>query len=50
MADLYAPLGHDVSQVSHNSYCPRRKDLLEAMSSGGRVGFDTPYFPRGSNS
>ncbi|KIW62218.1 hypothetical protein, variant [Phialophora macrospora] len=47
MADLYAPLGHDVSRVSHHGHCPRRKDLLEAMSSGGRVGFDTPYFPRG---
>ncbi|ETI20120.1 hypothetical protein G647_08154 [Cladophialophora carrionii CBS 160.54] len=47
MADLYAPLGHDASQVSHDGYCPRRKDLLEAMSSGGRIGFDAPYFPRG---
>ncbi|EXJ54774.1 hypothetical protein A1O7_10115 [Cladophialophora yegresii CBS 114405] len=47
MADLYAPLGHEASKVSHNGYCARRKDLLEAMSSGGRVGFDAPYFPRG---
>ncbi|OAG37964.1 hypothetical protein AYO21_07814 [Fonsecaea monophora] len=28
------------------AYCPRRKDLLEAMSGGGRIGFDAPYFPR----
>ncbi|KAJ9603065.1 hypothetical protein H2200_012360 [Cladophialophora chaetospira] len=46
-ADLYQRLGQDVSEVSHDGYCARRKDLLEAMSSGGRVGFDAPYFPRG---
>ncbi|EXJ57809.1 uncharacterized protein A1O5_12367 [Cladophialophora psammophila CBS 110553] len=45
--DLYLPPSPDQSlQGSPNAYCPRRKDLLEAMSSGGRIGFDTPYFPK----
>ena len=26
-------------------YCPNRASLLEAMSNGGRHGFDTPFFP-----
>ena len=30
-----------------NVFCPNRKTLLQAMSSGGRVGFDAPYNPRG---
>ncbi len=28
-------------------YCPNRAKLLEAMSGGGRHGFDVPYFPAG---
>ncbi|KAK9473771.1 uncharacterized protein V1510DRAFT_362701, partial [Dipodascopsis tothii] len=27
--------------------CGTKSDLLEAMSSGGRIGFDAPYMPRG---
>jgi hypothetical protein len=27
--------------------CPDRASLLAAMSSGGRIGFDAPYMPRG---
>lgn len=27
--------------------CNDRKALLEAMSGGGRIGFDAPYLPRG---
>ncbi|OAL20275.1 hypothetical protein AYO22_08987 [Fonsecaea multimorphosa] len=45
--DLYQPPSQD--QLLHGPptvYCPRRKELLEAMSGGGRIGFDTPYFPR----
>jgi len=29
-------------------YCPTRKSLLEAMSSGGRHGFDAAYAGKGS--
>ena len=27
--------------------CPDRKSMIEAMSSGGRIGNDAPYMPRG---
>ena len=27
--------------------CPDRTSMLEAMSSGGRIGRDAPYMPRG---
>ncbi|KAI1613441.1 hypothetical protein EDD36DRAFT_465565 [Exophiala viscosa] len=38
--DLYTP-PQDASK-----YCSRRADLLESMSQGGRIGFDTPYWPK----
>ncbi|OAP55524.1 hypothetical protein AYL99_10497 [Fonsecaea erecta] len=45
--DLYhAPSQGRPSQGARHVYCPRRKELLEAMSNGGRIGFDAPYFPR----
>ncbi|KAL8813085.1 MAG: hypothetical protein Q9200_000552 [Gallowayella weberi] len=46
--DIYLP-----PQASHATdkkqslYCPNRAKLLDAMSGGGRHGFDTPYFPLG---
>lgn len=36
--DLHMPLG---------TVCPDRSSMLAAMSSGGRVGRDAPYLPRG---
>jgi hypothetical protein len=36
--------------VAHNAYCSNRAQLLEAMSTGGRLGFDAPYTPRGGSS
>ena len=27
--------------------CPDRQSMIEAMSGGGRIGFDAPYMPRG---
>ncbi|KAI0883683.1 uncharacterized protein GGS22DRAFT_194942 [Annulohypoxylon maeteangense] len=36
--DLHIPFG---------SICPDRNSMLTAMSSGGRVGKDSPYVPRG---
>ncbi|KIW22244.1 uncharacterized protein PV07_12150 [Cladophialophora immunda] len=45
--DLYQPPSQDPPlQGAPNVYCPRRKELLEALSGGGRIGFDAPYFPR----
>jgi hypothetical protein len=35
--DLHAPFG---------PLCLQRKQMLTAMSSGGRIGFDAPYMPR----
>lgn len=31
----------------HTHYCPNRAALLEAMSGGGRHGFDAPFHPAG---
>lgn len=36
--DLHTPFG---------ALCPDRKSMLEAMSSGGRIGMDAPYMSRG---
>lgn len=36
--DLHAPFA---------PLCPDRKSLIQAMSGGGRIGFDAPYMPRG---
>lgn len=36
--DLHVPLG---------SVCPDKNSMLTAMSSGGRIGRDAPYLPRG---
>ena len=36
--DLHAPFA---------PLCPDRASMLEAMSSGGRIGHDAPYMPRG---
>ncbi|KAI9889265.1 MAG: hypothetical protein M1814_005640 [Vezdaea aestivalis] len=36
--DLHAPF---------SPLCDNRQSMLEAMSSGGRIGFDAPYIPRG---
>ncbi|KAI4183423.1 MAG: hypothetical protein L6R41_005402 [Letrouitia leprolyta] len=44
--DIYIPpfSRHDADK-KHSLYCPNRATLLEAMSGGGRHGFDNPYFP-----
>ncbi|KAI9797497.1 MAG: hypothetical protein M1835_000053 [Candelina submexicana] len=46
--DLYIPpttYGEQKSQ--HPPYCENRATLLNAMSGGGRQGFDSPFAPRG---
>lgn len=46
--DVYIPpIASLASTKKHSLYCPNRAKLLEAMSGGGRHGFDTPYFPLG---
>lgn len=32
--------------MSFEPLCQTRQDLLEAMSGGGRIGFDAPYMSR----
>ncbi|KAL8692238.1 MAG: hypothetical protein Q9218_002691 [Villophora microphyllina] len=44
--DIYLPPpSHLASAKKHSLFCPDRASLLQAMSGGGRHGFDTPYFP-----
>ena len=46
--DIYIPpTPRHATDKKHSLYCPNRARLLEAMSGGGRHGFDTPYFPIG---
>lgn len=46
--DIYIPpMARHATVKPHSLYCPNRASLLEAMSGGGRHGFDTPYFPMG---
>ncbi|KAL8720142.1 MAG: hypothetical protein Q9225_002957 [Loekoesia sp. 1 TL-2023] len=46
--DIYIPpIARQATDKKHSLYCPNRATLLEAMSGGGRHGFDTPYFPLG---
>ncbi|KAL8928957.1 MAG: hypothetical protein Q9172_000709 [Xanthocarpia lactea] len=46
--DVYVPpFASYASNKKHSLYCPNRAKLLEAMSGGGRHGFDMPYFPLG---
>ena len=46
--DLYhAPKALDPSIPKHVLYCRNRAKLLEAMSGGGRHGFEQPYYPAG---
>jgi hypothetical protein len=47
--DLYTPAESVYPGIpTPDVYCGTRKLLLEAMSSGGRIGFETPYLPRGT--
>jgi hypothetical protein len=39
------PPRNDFGQYEHGAFCSSRKRLLEAMSNGGRIGFDAPYTP-----
>lgn len=32
-----------------DAYCQNRASLLDAMSNGGRHGFDAPYIPQGKS-
>ena len=46
--DLYVPpTMPDGNTPKHGVYCSNRKRLLDAMSEGGRHGFEQPYFPTG---
>ena len=45
---LYVPpVPLDDDGPKHTLYCNNRATLLEAMSGGGRHGFEKPYFPAG---
>lgn len=46
--DLYTrPSLQDESTPKHTLYCRNRATLLQAMSEGGRHGFERPYSPAG---
>ena len=46
--DIYVPPTlPDTNVPKHTLYCKNRATLLDAMSGGGRHGFDKPYFPAG---
>ncbi|KAI9741389.1 MAG: hypothetical protein M1834_003106 [Cirrosporium novae-zelandiae] len=45
-SDIYIPPPRPTEGVK-SQYCPNRKTLLEALSGGGRHGFNTPFHPRG---
>ena len=47
-SDIYnSPPDTDVGLWGTTKYCTSRAQLLEAMSTGGRVGFDAPYNSKG---
>lgn len=47
-ADLYIPSQEDdFGFYASSPFCHNRKQLLKALSEGGRVGVDAPYQPRG---
>ena len=47
-SDLYTPpIRSEDNGPVHKLYCSNRATLLEAMSEGGRHGFERPYFPAG---
>jgi hypothetical protein len=49
LPDLYLPPPkNDEGVYPPGSFCPNRETLLEAMTGGGRHGFDAPFFPKGT--
>lgn len=49
LIDLYVPpKKDDKGDFPRGSFCANREILLEAMTGGGRHGFNTPYSPRGT--
>lgn len=46
---LYSPENAN-GHASGQSYCQTRASLLDAISNGGRIGFDAPYVSRGKQS
>ncbi|KAL2040909.1 hypothetical protein N7G274_006367 [Stereocaulon virgatum] len=45
--DLYTPPIPLIDSPKHKLFCSNRATLLEAMSGGGRHGFERPYSPAG---
>ena len=46
--ELYTPILQDhLGFYDSGTFCHSRKQLLKALSEGGRVGFDAPYSSRG---
>lgn len=46
--ELYSPPPQDDKGFyEYGTFCHGRKQLLKALSEGGRIGFDTPYKARG---
>lgn len=46
--DLYSPPPQDERGFyEYGTFCHSRKQLLKALSDGGRIGFDAPYKTRG---
>lgn len=49
--DLYSvALRDQAGFYDANTFCGKRSQLLTALSDGGRIGFDTPYIPKGISS
>ena len=47
-SDIYIPPAvTELGLWRTTNYCTNRAQLLEAMSTGGRVGFDAPYSAKG---
>ena len=46
-SSLYLPPKFEANKPKHPVLCPNRRHLLEALSGGGRHGFDAPYSPVG---
>ncbi|KAL1961919.1 hypothetical protein VTN77DRAFT_748 [Rasamsonia byssochlamydoides] len=44
---LYNPPSVNDHEELRDAYCQNRTSLLDALSNGGRLGFDAPYTPRG---
>lgn len=48
--EIYVPpLPKPKEELKPNAFCRNRATLLEALSGGGRHGFDAPFSPKGES-